>query len=99
MTSRFLSTFILSLVLMFLIGPFLIIIAASLSAGESLAFPPAGFSFKWIIKVFQIESFRVFVRVPSKALRETSTSFEFVLTEPSSGTRAEHGSAFVGPKR
>ena len=59
MTSRFLSTFILSLVLMFLIGPFLIIIAASLSAGESLAFPPAGFSFKWIIKVFQIESFRV----------------------------------------
>jgi cytochrome c oxidase accessory protein FixG len=47
----------------------------------------------------QIESFRVFVRVPSKALGETSTSFEFVLTEPSSGARAEHGAAFVGPKR
>ncbi|MCR8550991.1 ABC transporter permease [Salipiger sp. P9] len=49
---------ILTLTLTFLIGPFLIIIAAALSAGNSLAFPPQGLSLKWFIKVFTIESFR-----------------------------------------
>ncbi|MGD9538694.1 MAG: cytochrome c oxidase accessory protein CcoG [Alphaproteobacteria bacterium] len=47
----------------------------------------------------QIEAFRVFVRVPGKLLAETSSSFAFVLTEAGGGTRAEHGSVFVGPKR
>jgi putative spermidine/putrescine transport system permease protein len=42
----------------FLIGPFLIIVAASFSAGETLAFPPQGFSLQWILKVFTVESFR-----------------------------------------
>jgi len=42
----------------FLIGPFLIIVAASFSAGETLAFPPQGFSLQWIVKVFTVESFR-----------------------------------------
>ncbi len=48
----------LGLVLLFLIGPFVIIVAASFSAGDTLAFPPQGFSLKWIIKVFTVESFR-----------------------------------------
>ncbi|APZ52847.1 ABC transporter permease [Salipiger abyssi] len=56
--NRLPSWVILTLTLAFLIGPFLIIIAAALSAGNSLAFPPQGLSLKWFIKVFTIESFR-----------------------------------------
>lgn len=52
------GTIVLLLVLGFLIGPFIIIVAASFSAGDTLAFPPQGFSFKWIAKVFTVESFR-----------------------------------------
>lgn len=49
---------ILGVTLTFLIGPFLIIVAAALSAGDSLAFPPQGLSLKWFIKVFEVDSFR-----------------------------------------
>ena len=49
---------ILGLTLAFLIGPFLIIILAGASAGNSLAFPPDGLSLKWYAKVFTVESFR-----------------------------------------
>ena len=41
-----------------MIGPFIIIIFAGASAGESLAFPPDGLSLRWYLKVFTIESFR-----------------------------------------
>lgn len=58
MIQRLFAPVILALVLLFLIGPFLIIVAASFSAGDTLAFPPQGLSFKWILKVFTIESFR-----------------------------------------
>ncbi|WP_299815736.1 ABC transporter permease [uncultured Roseibium sp.] len=58
MTGRLLSYVTLTLVLAFLLGPFLIIVAAALSAGETLAFPPQGLSLKWVFKVFEIESFR-----------------------------------------
>lgn len=58
MSGRYLSWLVIALTLTFLIGPFLIIIAASLSAGDSLAFPPQGLSLRWVIKVFTIESFR-----------------------------------------
>lgn len=58
MTRNILAPLTLGLVLLFLIGPFIIIVAASFSAGETLAFPPQGFSFKWIAKVFTVESFR-----------------------------------------
>lgn len=58
MTGRLLSYVTLTLVLSFLLGPFLIIVAAALSAGETLAFPPQGLSLKWVFKVFEIESFR-----------------------------------------
>ena len=49
---------ILGTTLTFLIGPFLIIVAAALSAGQTLAFPPQGLSLKWFIKVFEVDSFR-----------------------------------------
>ncbi len=49
----------LALTVVFLIGPFLIIVAASFSAGETLAFPPQGFSLRWIAKIFTVESFRM----------------------------------------
>jgi putative spermidine/putrescine transport system permease protein len=52
------SPLILCLLLVFLIGPFVIIVAASFSAGETLAFPPQGLSLRWIVKVFTIDSFR-----------------------------------------
>lgn len=58
MTSRLYSVLTLTLVLLFLIGPFFIIIAAALSAGDTLAFPPKGLSIKWVLKVFTIASFR-----------------------------------------
>lgn len=58
MTPRFFTPIVLALVLLFLIGPFIIIVAASLSGGETLAFPPQGLSLRWIFKVFTIESFR-----------------------------------------
>ncbi len=56
--ARWSSLLVLFLTLAFLIGPFLIIIAAALSGGSSLAFPPKGFSFKWVLAVFEVRSFR-----------------------------------------
>jgi putative spermidine/putrescine transport system permease protein len=58
MRSRAFSAIVLFLVLVFLIGPFLIIVGASLSAGETLAFPPRGLSLRWFAAVFEVESFR-----------------------------------------
>ena len=52
------SRTIIFLTLAFLIGPFLIIIAAALSAGSTLAFPPQGFSLRWVAAVFEVRSFR-----------------------------------------
>ena len=49
---------IIFLTLTFLVGPFLIIIAAALSAGNSLAFPPQGFSLRWVWAVFEVRTFR-----------------------------------------
>lgn len=56
--SRLAIGLILGVTLTFLIGPFLIVIFAGLSAGEALAFPPQGLSLKWYAKVFTVESFR-----------------------------------------
>ena len=58
MNSKFASRVIIGLTLTFLIGPFLIIIMAGLSAGDFMTFPPDGISLKWYIKVFTVESFR-----------------------------------------
>ncbi len=56
--SRLTIWIILGATLTFLIGPFLIVIFAGMSAGEALAFPPQGLSLKWYAKVFTVESFR-----------------------------------------
>lgn len=56
--SRLSIWIILGATLTFLIGPFLIVILAGMSAGEALAFPPQGLSLKWYAKVFTVESFR-----------------------------------------
>ena len=65
----------LGLVLLFLIGPFVVIVAASLSAGETLAFPPQGLSLRWVEKVFEVESFRAsFVLSLTLAIGATSAA-------------------------
>ncbi|MEF0943890.1 ABC transporter permease [Rhizobium sp. BR 362] len=58
MMRRLFSPLVLLLLLIFLIGPFVIIVAASLSGGETLAFPPQGLSLRWVAKVFTVDSFR-----------------------------------------
>lgn len=58
MTSKWTSRLIIGLTLIFLIGPFFIIIMAGMSAGDFMTFPPDGLSLKWYMKVFTVESFR-----------------------------------------
>lgn len=58
MTNRLFTYITLGLLLTFLVGPFLVIVAASLSAGPNLAFPPQGLSLRWVIKVFTVQSFK-----------------------------------------
>lgn len=58
MSARTAGGVVLAVTLAFLIGPFLIIILAGFSSGESLAFPPPGFSLRWYISVFLVESFQ-----------------------------------------
>jgi putative spermidine/putrescine transport system permease protein len=55
---RALGALILLLVFLFLLGPFLVIVAAGLSAGETLAFPPEGLSLRWYAHVFAVPEFR-----------------------------------------
>ncbi len=49
---------VLTGILVFLLGPFLLIAAAGLSAGDTLAFPPQGLSLRWIVAVFGMDNFR-----------------------------------------
>ncbi|MCJ0764111.1 ABC transporter permease [Variovorax terrae] len=49
---------VLFAVLLFLLGPFAVIVAAGLSAGDTLAFPPQGLSLRWVEAVFGMENFR-----------------------------------------
>lgn len=56
--SRLSIWLVLGITLAFLIGPFLIVVLAGMSAGEALAFPPQGLSLKWYAKVLTVESFR-----------------------------------------
>lgn len=58
MQYKWTSRLIIGLTLSFLIGPFLIIVLAGLSAGEFMTFPPEGISLKWYLKVFTVDSFR-----------------------------------------
>ena len=45
-------------VFIFLLGPLVIVAAASISNTEFLAFPPQGFSFRWFVNVFEVSAFR-----------------------------------------
>ena len=83
MTPRVFSPLVLFLVIGFLIGPFFIIVAASLSGGETLAFPPQGFSLKWVAKVFTVESFRESFAI-SMLLAIGGTAAALVLGVPAS---------------
>jgi putative spermidine/putrescine transport system permease protein len=49
---------VLAAVLIFLLGPFVLIAFAGLSAGDTLAFPPQGLSLRWVKAVFEMESFQ-----------------------------------------
>lgn len=58
MSLRALQVLALGAVLLFLLGPFVIIFAAGLSAGETLTFPPEGLSLRWMISVLAIDALR-----------------------------------------
>lgn len=49
---------VLALVLLFLLGPFLIVFIAGFSGEETLAFPPKTYSLRWIAHVFTVEAFQ-----------------------------------------
>lgn len=55
---RLTGQIVLFAVMLFLIGPFVLICLAGLSGGETLDFPPDGLSLRWVIRVFEVESFR-----------------------------------------
>ncbi len=46
------------LTLVFLLGPFVVILLSSFSADSIMRFPPSGFSLEWYQKVFNIRMFR-----------------------------------------
>ena len=48
----------LALVLIFLLGPFLVVFLSAFSSGETLAFPPPGYSWRWIGFVFTVAAFQ-----------------------------------------
>ncbi len=52
-----LSQTIFMLIMVFLLGPFVIVLLAGLSAGETLTFPPQGLSLRWMRHVFTVEAF------------------------------------------
>ena len=55
--SRF-PMLVLWLVLVFLVGPFLVVFVTAFSAAPTLAFPPKSFSLEWFGVVFGVEEFR-----------------------------------------
>ncbi len=89
MISRYAIWTILGLTLVFLIGPFFIIIGAALSAGQSMAFPPQGLSLQWFAKVFTVESFRASFGV-SMLLAIFGTLAALVLGVPASYAMARY---------
>lgn len=48
---------VIGLALLFLLGPFVVVVLAALSAGETLTFPPQGLSLRWFAHVFTVEAF------------------------------------------
>ena len=48
----------LSLALLFLLGPFVVVFVAGFSGDETLAFPPRSWGWRWMAHVFTVESFQ-----------------------------------------
>lgn len=55
---RLAGRILLAVTLVFLLGPFIVILMAGLEGGDVLQFPPQTLSLRWFIEVFQIESIR-----------------------------------------
>jgi putative spermidine/putrescine transport system permease protein len=49
---------VLAISLLFLIGPFAVIVAAAFHGGDTLTFPPRDLSFRWIVAVVENDDFR-----------------------------------------
>lgn len=52
------ATATLVAVLVFLLGPFVVVFVAGFSADETLRFPPQSYSLHWLMQVFTVESFQ-----------------------------------------
>lgn len=87
----------LVLVLLFLVGPFVVIFVAGFSADETLAFPPQSYGLRWLAYLFTVESFqRSFVT--SLVVGAGSTVLALVLGVPvayAMSRRDFPGKAFV----
>ena len=55
--ARWLALPSLAVIMVFLLGPFVVVLLAGLSAGDTLTFPPQGLSLRWMRHVFTIEAF------------------------------------------
>lgn len=49
---------VLFLTLLFLVGPFLVVVIAAFGGEPTLKFPPSSFSTQWFAKVFEVQSFQ-----------------------------------------
>jgi len=54
----FILRLVVGIVLALIIGPILVVIIASFSSGDSLSFPPPGFSLRWFVEFFSIAEMR-----------------------------------------
>jgi putative spermidine/putrescine transport system permease protein len=72
---------VLASVLVFLLGPFLLIAVAGLNAGDTLAFPPSGLSLRWYAAVLQMDNFQASFAV-SMGLAFASTVLALLLGIP-----------------
>lgn len=78
---RLAGRIVLALALLFLVGPFVIIVAAGLSDSETLAFPPRGLSLRWFGAVFAMEGLRAAFAL-SLVLALASTAAALLLGTP-----------------
>ena len=53
-----LASAMLALALLFLLGPFVVVIVAGFSGDETLRFPPQTWSWRWLLHVFSVDAFQ-----------------------------------------
>ncbi len=87
------GSLILALAMLFLLGPFLIIAGAGLSAGDILVFPPQGLSLRWFIAILDIERFRVSFLL-SLELAIVSTGLSLLMGVPAAYALARYDVPF-----